>query len=98
MKNNFKKNGNMRVRFETPEERTEIIRILEEQRGFRIDEDLKRLTKIHPNDTRTFDLNLKFILIEITDECVCVQFIRTLTRSDTVMFIGAYLMRIQWNK
>ena len=60
MKNNFKKNGNMRVRFETPEERTEIIRILEEQRGFRIDEDLKRLTKIHPYDTRTFDLNLKF--------------------------------------
>ena len=60
MKNNFKKNGNMRVRFETPEERTEIIRILEEQRGFRIDEDLKQLTKIHPYDTRTFDINLKF--------------------------------------
>jgi N-formylglutamate amidohydrolase len=60
MKNNFKKNGNMRVRFETPEERTEIIRILEEQRDFRIDEDLKLLTEIHPYDTRTFDLNLKF--------------------------------------
>ena len=60
MKNNFKKNGNMRVRFETLEERTEIIRILEEQRGFRIDENLKLLTKIHPYDTRTFDLNLKF--------------------------------------
>lgn len=60
MKNNFRKNGVMRVRFETPEERSEIIRILEEQRGFRIDENLKRLTKIHPNDTRTFDLNLKF--------------------------------------
>ena len=60
MKNNFKKNGNMRVRFETPEERSEIIRILEEQRGFQIDEDLKQLTKIHQYDTRTFDLNLKF--------------------------------------
>ena len=26
MKNNFKKNGNMRVRFETEEERRELIR------------------------------------------------------------------------
>ena len=60
MKNNFKKNGNMRVRFETPEERTEIIRILEEQRGFRIDEKVKRLTDISSRDNRTFDLNLKW--------------------------------------
>ena len=59
MKNNFKKNGNMRVRFETPEERSEIIRILEEQRGFQIDDDLKRLTKIHQYDTRTFDIKFK---------------------------------------
>ena len=60
MKNNFKKNGNMRVRFETPEERKEIIRILEEQRGFRIDEELKQREGISPWDNRTFDLNLKF--------------------------------------
>ena len=60
MRNNFRKYGDMRVRFETPEERAGIIRILEEQRGFQIDEDLKRLTKIHPYDTRTFDFNLKF--------------------------------------
>ena len=39
MKDNFKKNGNMRVRYETEEERREILRILEEQRGFRIDEE-----------------------------------------------------------
>ena len=69
MKNNFKKNGNMRVRFETPEERTEIIRILEEQRGFRIDEDLKRQTKIHDflltKGLRTPDYRLN--LPEITD-------------------------------
>lgn len=60
MKNNFKKNGNMRVRYETPEERREILRILEEQRGFRIDGEQKRVTKIHPMSTRTFDINLKF--------------------------------------
>jgi hypothetical protein len=60
MKNNFRKNGNMRIRFETPEERREIIRILEEQRGFRIDGKLKRKEGISPRDNRTFDLNLKF--------------------------------------
>ena len=60
MKNNFKKNGNMRVRYETPDERREILRILEEQRGFRIDEEQKKVTKIHPMSTRTFDINLKF--------------------------------------
>ena len=59
MKNNFRKNGNMRIRFETPEERTEIIRILE-GRGFRIDEKLKKLTGIEPWDNRTFDINLKW--------------------------------------
>ena len=59
MKNNFKKNGDMRIRFETPEERTEIIRILE-GRGFRIDEKLKKLTGIEPWDNRTFDINLKW--------------------------------------
>lgn len=58
MKNNFRKNGNMRIRFETPEERTGIIRILEE-RGFRIDEKLKQMTDIPPWDNRTFDVNLK---------------------------------------
>ena len=60
MKNNFRKNGNMRVRYETPEERREILRILEEQRGFRIDEKQKQVTEIHPMSTRTFDINLKF--------------------------------------
>ena len=64
MKNNFKKNGNMRVRYETAEERREILRILEEQRGFRIDEEQKRVTKVHPMSTRTFDINLKFKTIE----------------------------------
>ena len=64
MKNNFKKNGNMRVRFETAEERREILRILEEQRGFKIDEKQKQVTKIHPMSTRTFDINLKFKTIE----------------------------------
>ena len=60
MKNNFKKNGQMRVRFETPEERREIIRILEEQRGFRFSDELKQETDIHPYDTKTFILDLKF--------------------------------------
>ena len=64
MKNNFKKNGNMRVRYETPEERREILRILEEQRGFHIDEEQKKVTEIHPASTRTFDINLKFKTIE----------------------------------
>ena len=59
-KNDFKKSGLMRVRFETPEERSGIIRILEEQRGFRIDSGIKRLTDIHPRDTRTFDIDLRF--------------------------------------
>ena len=64
MKNNFKKNGNMRVRYETPEERREILRILEEQRGFRIDEEEKKVREIYPMSTRTFDINLKFKTIE----------------------------------
>ena len=59
MKNDFRKNGSMRIRFRTPEERSEIIQILE-QRGFRIEESVKSLTGIHPRDTRTFDINLKF--------------------------------------
>ncbi|MBR2660417.1 MAG: N-formylglutamate amidohydrolase [Clostridia bacterium] len=59
MKNNFKKNGKMAVRFETAEERREIIRILEEQRGFQIEDKLKQSDKIHPYDTRTFLINLK---------------------------------------
>ena len=59
MKNNFKKNGRMVIRFETVEERREIIRILEEQRGFRIEDELKQSDKIHPYDTRTFLINLK---------------------------------------
>lgn len=64
MKNNFRKNGKMRVRYETPEERREILRILEEQRGFRIDEKQKQVTKIHPMSTRTFDIDLKLKTIE----------------------------------
>lgn len=64
MKNNFRKNGNMRVRYETAEERREILRILEEQRGFRIDEEKKQLWEIHPLSTRVLDFNLKFKTIE----------------------------------
>ena len=58
-KNNFKENGKMRVRFETPEERTKIIQILEKQMGFQFSEALKQKTTIGPYDTRTFDINLK---------------------------------------
>ena len=85
MKNNYKKNGNMRVRFETPEERTEIIRILEEQRGFRIDEKLKRMSDIPSWDNRTFDLNLKW------KSCTyCVQpFIGAAMMSSGVRFYSA---------
>ena len=60
MKNNFKRNGRMVVRFETPEERAGIIRILEEQRRFRMEDTLKQMTEIHPMDTRTFVIDLKF--------------------------------------
>ena len=60
MRNNFKKYGMMVVRFETPEERTGIIRVLEEQRGFRIGEKVKQLTDISPLDTKTFVIDLKF--------------------------------------
>lgn len=60
MKNNFKKNGRMVVRFETQEERAKIIKILEEQRGFLIDDKLKKSTTIHQYDTRTFVIDLKF--------------------------------------
>ena len=64
MKNNFKKNGNMRVRYQTAGERREILRILEEERGFRIDEKEKEMKTIHPMSTRTFDINLKFKTIQ----------------------------------
>ena len=60
MKNNFKKNGRMVIRFETVEERREIIRILEEQRGFHIEESLKKSGEIGPLDTRTFVADLKW--------------------------------------
>ena len=59
-RNNFKKNGRMVIRFETPEERREIIRILEEQRGFRIDDEVKALEGISRYDTCTFVADLKF--------------------------------------
>lgn len=59
MKNDFRENGRMAIRFETPEERAGIIRILEEQCGIRIDEKLKQSGVIDPNDTRTFVINLK---------------------------------------
>ena len=58
-KNNFRKNGLLRVRFETPEERTEIIRILEKQCGISVSEKLKRMTEIGKYDTRTFDIDLR---------------------------------------
>ena len=60
MENNFRKNGRMVIRFETVEERAEIIRILEKQRGFQIDDKLKQSAEIHPYDTRTFVVDLKF--------------------------------------
>ena len=60
MKNNFKKNGQMAVRYETAAERREIIRILEEQRGFRIGEEMKQPGEIRPYDPKTFVINLKF--------------------------------------
>ena len=66
MKNNFKKNGNMRVRYETDEERREILRILEEQRGFRIDEEEKQLRDTSREIIRTLDFNLKFKTINYT--------------------------------
>ena len=58
-RNDFRKNGRMVIRFETPEERREIVRILEEQRGFRIDEQVKGLKGISANDTRTFAVDLR---------------------------------------
>lgn len=58
-RNDFTENGMIRVRFETPAERAEIIRILEERAGIRVGDGLKRMTGIRPNDTRTFDINLK---------------------------------------
>ena len=64
MRSDFKKYGAMRVRYETPEERREILRILEEQRGFQIEEEEKRVKKIHLMSTRTFDFNLKSKTIE----------------------------------
>ena len=56
----------MRVRYETDEERREILRILEEQRGFCIDEEQKQEKKIHPEAPRTLDFNLKFKTINYT--------------------------------
>ncbi len=64
MRSNFRKNGAMRVRYQTPEERREILRILEEQCAFRIDEEQKMVTRIHPMSTRTFDINLKWKTIQ----------------------------------
>ena len=58
-RNDFRKNGRMVIRFETPEERREIIRILEEQRGFRIDDRVKALEGIGPYGTRTFVADLR---------------------------------------
>ena len=60
MKNNFKRNGKMLIRFEMPEERREIARILEEQRGFKIEDRIKESMTIHERDTRTFFVDLKF--------------------------------------
>ncbi len=85
MKNNFIKNGNMRVRYETTEERREILRILEEQRGFRIDKEQKKVTKIHPMSTRTFDINLKFKTIEYSIQ----PFIGAAMMSSGVRFYSA---------
>ena len=59
MRNNFKENGRMRVRYETSEERRKILRILEEQYGFRIAKEQKEIAQIDPLSTRSFDINLK---------------------------------------
>lgn len=66
MKNNFKKNGSMRVRYETDEERREVLRILEEQRGFRIDEEEEQPRDVRREVIRTLDFNLKFKTINYT--------------------------------
>ncbi len=58
-KNDFCENGQIRIRFDTPEERAEIIRILETRLRFRVSKSLKQLTGIDPYDTRTFDLNIR---------------------------------------
>ena len=59
MKNNFKKNGMIRVRFETEEERAEIIRTLENQCGIPVSERLKALTGFPAWDTKSFDISLR---------------------------------------
>ncbi len=59
MRNDFTQHGNMMVRYQTVEERREILRILEEQCGFRIDEEEKKVTEVHQKATRTFNINVK---------------------------------------
>ncbi len=85
MKNSFKENGSMLVRFETPEERSEIIRILEDQLGFRTAKDMERITKIQPHDTQTFDLNLK----HKTYNCRTLPFHDAVLMSSGVRFYSA---------
>ncbi len=58
-RNDFRKNGRMVIRFETPEERREIIRILEEQCGVRIEDWVKELGEVGQYDTRTFVADLR---------------------------------------
>ena len=66
MRSNFKKYGQMRVRYETDEERRETLRILEEQCGFHIDEEEKQPRDTSREVIRTLDFNLKFKTIHYT--------------------------------
>ena len=66
MRSNFRKYGQMRVRYETDEERRETLRILEEQCGFHIDEEEKQPRDTSREVIRTLDFNLKFKTINYT--------------------------------
>ena len=54
MYDDFIKDGRILIRFETPEERQEIIRVLEEQHGFQIDGKLKEPEWADPWNTGSF--------------------------------------------
>ena len=58
-KNNFKKYGNLLVRYETPEERARAVELLEE-RGFLVPEELKDPATFHPRGTNLLDINIRW--------------------------------------
>lgn len=59
MKNDFKKDGKLVVVYETAEERSKIIRILEQQCGFQFTEDQKRPREPGMLEYRTVTMSLK---------------------------------------